>query len=68
MPRGDGTGHMGMGPMTGRARGYCAGFAAPGYTANFGFGMGHGRGFRRIYYATGMRAGHVMVLIQMDLQ
>lgn len=54
MPRGDGTGPMGMGPMTGRARGYCAGFAAPGYTANFGFGMGRGRGFRRIYYATGI--------------
>jgi hypothetical protein len=41
-----------MGPMTGRARGYCAGFAAPGYT-NIGFGMGRGRGFRRIYFATG---------------
>jgi len=31
MPRGDGTGPAGMGPMTGRAAGYCAGYAAPGY-------------------------------------
>ena len=30
MPGGDGTGPMGMGPMTGRGAGYCAGFAAPG--------------------------------------
>ncbi|NLG83887.1 MAG: DUF5320 domain-containing protein, partial [Firmicutes bacterium] len=25
MPRGDGTGPLGLGPMTGRAMGYCAG-------------------------------------------
>jgi len=31
MPAGDGTGPMGMGPMTGRAAGYCAGYPAPGY-------------------------------------
>jgi hypothetical protein len=31
MPRGDGTGPMGMGQMTGRGAGYCAGFTAPGY-------------------------------------
>ena len=31
MPRGDGTGPMGMGPMTGRAAGYCAGYPVPGY-------------------------------------
>jgi hypothetical protein len=31
MPRGDGTGPAGMGPMTGRAAGFCAGFAAAGY-------------------------------------
>jgi len=31
MPRGDGTGPAGMGPMTGRAAGYCAGFPVPGY-------------------------------------
>ena len=31
MPGGDGTGPRGMGPMTGRAAGYCAGFPVPGY-------------------------------------
>ena len=31
MPRGDRTGPMGMGPMTGRAAGYCAGYGVPGY-------------------------------------
>ena len=31
MPGGDGTGPAGMGPMTGRAAGFCAGFAMPGY-------------------------------------
>lgn len=31
MPRGDGTGPTGMGPMTGRAAGYCAGYATPGF-------------------------------------
>ena len=53
MPRGDGTGPMGMGPMTGRGMGYCAGYTTPGYT-NPGFGMGRGRGFRRMYCATGL--------------
>ncbi|MDD5018411.1 MAG: DUF5320 domain-containing protein [Eubacteriales bacterium] len=52
MPRGDGTGPMGMGPMTGRGAGYCTGYAAPGF-ANGGFGMGRGRGFRRMYHMTG---------------
>ena len=31
MPRGDGTGPGGMGPMTGRAAGFCAGYSVPGY-------------------------------------
>jgi len=31
MPAGDGTGPMGQGSMTGRAAGYCAGFAVRGY-------------------------------------
>jgi len=31
MPAGDGTGPLGLGPMTGRAAGYCAGFPVPGY-------------------------------------
>ena len=43
MPRGDGTGPAGQGPMTGRRMGYCAGFSVPGFM-NFGFGRGFGRG------------------------
>ena len=31
MPFGDRTGPAGMGPMTGRAAGFCAGFPMPGY-------------------------------------
>jgi hypothetical protein len=54
MPGGDRTGPMGMGPMTGRAGGYCAGFGAPGYTnpgPGWGRGMawGRGRGWGRGY-------------------
>lgn len=51
MPRGDGTGPLGMGPMTGRAAGYCAGYPLPGYAnpaprAGLGLGLrcGQGRG------------------------
>jgi hypothetical protein len=50
MPRGNGTGPMGMGPMTGRGAGYCAGYSVPGYVNPaggrgwFGFGRGFGRG------------------------
>jgi len=43
MPAGDGTGPLGLGPMTGRAAGYCAGFAVPGYmspVAGRAFGPG----------------------------
>ena len=68
MPGGNGTGPMGMGPMTGRAAGYCAGNSVPGYVnpgPGRGFGMGFGRGFRgrgggggwgrrNQFYATGM--------------
>lgn len=51
MPRGDGTGPAGMGPGTGRAAGYCAGYPVPGFAnpvpgGGF-FGRGFGRGFRR---------------------
>jgi hypothetical protein len=46
MPRGDGTGPAGLGPMTGRAVGYCAGYAIPGYANPWPgrgyFGMGRG--------------------------
>ncbi|MEN6321112.1 MAG: DUF5320 domain-containing protein [Syntrophaceae bacterium] len=62
MPRGDGTGPMGMGPMTGRAAGYCAGYGIPGYV-NPGYGSGFrgrgfgggGRGWRNRFYATGLQ-------------
>ncbi|SFN04186.1 DUF5320 domain-containing protein [Thermodesulforhabdus norvegica] len=60
MPRGDRTGPWGLGPMTGRAAGFCAGFGAPGYLNPWpgrgrgrgrgwgrGFGFGRGRGWRR---------------------
>ena len=48
MPRGDRTGPAGMGPMTGRAAGFCAGYPVPGYmnpVGGRGYG-GWGRGFR----------------------
>ncbi|HBE72949.1 MAG TPA: hypothetical protein DDW31_02475 [candidate division Zixibacteria bacterium] len=70
MPRGDGTGPMGMGPMTGRAAGFCAGYNMPGYmnpVFGCGYGMGRGggrgrgfggggggRGWRNQFYATGL--------------
>ena len=65
MPAGDGAGPAGMGPMTGRAAGYCAGYGAPGYATmapgrgfgwagGWGGGWGRGRGRRNWYYATGV--------------
>ena len=53
MPGGDRTGPAGMGPMTGRAAGFCAGFGVPGYANSGrgrgfwgrGRGMGRGRGY-----------------------
>jgi len=65
MPGGDGTGPAGMGPMTGRAAGFCAGYPAPGYMNPVG-GSGYGgrgrgswnwsggRGWRNRFYATGL--------------
>ena len=64
MPFGDRTGPVGMGPMTGRAAGYCSGYNTPGFTnpipgrgfwgaGRGGFGGG-GRGYRNMYYATGL--------------
>ena len=57
MPRGDGTGPMGMGRMTGRGAGICAGFAALRYIdagTGYGTGLGRGRGFRRMSYFAGV--------------
>ena len=59
MPFGDRTGPQGLGPMTGRAAGYCAGYPVPGYMNpapgrggwgrgggwSAGRGRGRGRGF-----------------------
>ena len=47
MPFGNGTGPAGMGPMTGRAAGYCAGYPVPGYMNPYvgrpgpGYGIGY---------------------------
>ena len=68
MPGGDGTGPAGMGPMTGRAAGYCAGYSAPGYMnpcggryagagRASGGGPGRGRGYRNWYNGTGIPGG-----------
>jgi hypothetical protein len=60
MPFGDGTGPAGMGPMTGRAAGYCAGYGMPGYMnpvggrGFWGRGRGGGRGRRNWFRATGL--------------
>lgn len=68
MPGGDGTGPMGMGPMTGRAAGYCVGYGVPGFMnaipgRGLGMGLGRsrgfrgcggGRGWRNMFYATGL--------------
>jgi len=65
MPGGDGTGPAGMGPMTGRAAGFCAGYPVPGYMnpipgrgfwgrGRGWFGRPGGRGWRHWYWATGL--------------
>ena len=66
MPRGDGTGPAGMGPMTGRGAGFCAGYDMPGFMnpgVGWGmglrggrgmFGRGGGRGRRAWFRATGL--------------
>ncbi|MBN2378130.1 MAG: DUF5320 domain-containing protein [Sedimentisphaerales bacterium] len=70
MPGGDRTGPAGMGPMTGRAAGYCTGNQVPGFAnpvagrgygfagRGYGFGGGGrgrgGMGRRNGFYATGL--------------
>ena len=66
MPRGDGTGPRGLGRMTGRGAGFCAGYEMPGfansaYGRGLGAGSGRGAGFfggghgwRHCFYATGL--------------
>ncbi len=53
MPKGNGTGPQGMGPMTGRGAGHCAGNNMPGFAGN-GVGFGGGRGRRNCFYASGL--------------
>ena len=54
MPFGDGTGPRGMGPMTGRGAGFCAGFGRPGFAnpirGRGGFGFGWRRPYGRPYF------------------
>jgi len=67
MPGGDRTGPRGMGPLSGRAAGRCAGFDipeffnravgrgfGPGYGRPHGMSWGRGRGWRHMYWATGL--------------
>ena len=65
MPGGDRTGPLGKGPMTGRGRGFCAGYAVPAYAQPWagrgsGWGLGlsgggrGGRGWRNRFWATGV--------------
>ena len=82
MPRGDKTGPMGTGPMTGRGAGFCGGNERPGYMTSPGGGPGwsgscrmgglggRGHGFRHCFKATGlpswMRFGGITANSQAD--
>jgi len=58
MPGFDRTGPMGMGSMTGGARGLCnpnyRESAVTGFGPGLGRGGGRGRGYRNMYWATGL--------------
>ncbi|MFC1535149.1 DUF5320 domain-containing protein, partial [Thermodesulfobacteriota bacterium] len=58
MPGFDRTGPMGMGPMTGGARGFCDPYsrtsARTGSMPWLRGGRGRGRGYRNMYWATGL--------------
>jgi hypothetical protein len=56
MPGRDRTGPRGMGPMTGRGLGYCAGAGASGYV-NPAPGLGLGRGRGRSWWGSGRGRG-----------
>jgi len=65
MPFGDGTGPRGMGPMTGRGAGYCAGFGQPGIANPIlgrrqfspGFGWRRPYGYPNAVWACGRSRG-----------
>lgn len=68
MPFGDRTGPLGQGPMTGRGRGFCAGYAGPGgFNSAPGFGLGRGgragRGWRKRFRAGGFNAGETPIAV-----
>lgn len=56
MPGGDRTGPLGLGAMTVRAAGYCAGYPVPGFMnpivgyPGYGRGFGRGLGYRYMPY------------------
>lgn len=54
MPRLDGTGPMGMGPMTGRGSGRCGGYRAGRPLRGRGMGLGYRIGCRRTPYEYGV--------------
>jgi len=69
MPFGNGTGPAGLGPMTGRAAGFCAGYPMPGYmnpaigrvgfygAGSYGYGAGYGMPYGRGAYGYGAPYG-----------
>lgn len=62
MPRGDGIGPMGMGAMTGRGVGFCAGFKIPGFInpiIKTHMGLGMGCRAKRILMFSGLLSGCV---------
>ena len=65
VPGGNGMGPMGMGPRTGWATGFCAGYGAPGYVSRQGYGYGFGRrggGFGRgRWFGMNFSAGNYMI-------
>ncbi|VGO16809.1 hypothetical protein PDESU_05401 [Pontiella desulfatans] len=69
MPRGNGTGPVGAGPMTGKGVGYCAGNHAPGWQTSGGGGMQRGlrrngkpRGFFRNHAQHAVASADAMLL------
>ena len=74
MPRGDGTGPAGMGPMTGRASGFCAGFNSPGFMNQAGgrgfrgsWNRGAGRGFRNRCWMPNYQVNPPQITAQQEL-
>lgn len=60
MPRGDGTGPLGMGAVTGRGTGFCTGYKMPGYMntkVRTSMLLGQGRGCKRMLLLAGVLPG-----------